>query len=161
MIMDSLIPPTFLLQFQKLNEWQEGLLCSDNTLQSLCKFTCWLLPHASKAGSYCFSIYIQLTKVPYNIVQFRVQTTFEKWGGLASRIEFVGRDKSRNYIFGHFKPLIFVYVTLLITFFSSLAFLNFGRPFAVTACTHNNMSLKIWGEPLPTPLQLLGMQSQI
>ena len=35
----------------------------------------------------------------------------------------------------------------------SLAFLKFGCPFAVTACTHSNMSLKSGGAPpLPTPL---------
>ena len=30
-------------------------------------------------------------------------------------------------------------------FFSSLAFLSFGRPFAVTVFTHSNMSLKSGG----------------
>ena len=29
--------------------------------------------------------------------------------------------------------------------FFSLAFLNFGHPFAVTACTHSNMTLKSGG----------------
>ena len=39
--------------------------------------------------------------------------------------------------------------------FCSLAFLNFGHPFVVTACTHSNMSLKSGGlqhPPLSTPL---------
>ena len=36
--------------------------------------------------------------------------------------------------------------------FSSLTFLNFGRPFVVTACTHSNMSLKSGGASAPQPL---------
>ena len=39
--------------------------------------------------------------------------------------------------------------------FSSFAFLNFGHPFAVTACTHNNMSLKSGAaSALPPPYTL-------
>ena len=37
--------------------------------------------------------------------------------------------------------------------FSSLVFLNFGRPFA-TACTHSNMSLKCGEASLPPPLAI-------
>ena len=36
--------------------------------------------------------------------------------------------------------------------FSSLAFLKFGRPFSVTACTHSNMSLKSEGASATPPL---------
>ena len=36
-------------------------------------------------------------------------------------------------------------------FFFSLGFLHFGRPFAVTACTHSNLSLKSGGLQPPLP----------
>ena len=45
-------------------------------------------------------------------------------------------------------------------FFFLSFFSNFGHPFAVTACTHSNMSLKSGGgglqpPPIPTPLHNL------
>ena len=76
-------------------------------------------------------------------------------GGLASRIEFVARKRESNsYIW---TPLSFDLCMCntaynLKAVFSSLAFLNFGRPFAVTACTHSNMSLKSGGASAPQPL---------
>ena len=57
-----------------------------------------------------------------------------------------------------FSALNMIYAYNLKAVFSSLAFLNFGCPFVVTACTHSHMSLKSGGlQPpppslLPTPL---------
>ena len=93
----------------------------------------------------------------------------EKWSGLASRIEFVARNK--------LEPNSYIWTLLSFDFcmcntaynlkavFSSRfsIIINFGCPFMVTAFTHKNMRLKSGGggggggssAPLPTPLHQL------
>ena len=72
----------------------------------------------------------RILRSSHSIAPAGVWTTFEKWGeGTASRIDFVACNESQTLS--------------MIT--------NFGCSFALTACTHINISLKSRGLQLPQP----------
>ena len=56
------------------------------------------------------------------------QATFDKWEGLASKIELVAHNESRIHIHG-------VDICMCNTAYNLL---NFGHPFVVTACRHSS-----------------------
>ena len=81
----------------------------------------------------------------------------EKWSGLASRIDFVARNKlePNSYIW---TLLSFAYCICntaynlkAVFFHSGFPIINFGCPFVVTASTHSNMNLKSGGWVLQPP----------
>ena len=72
----------------------------------------------------------RILRSSHSIAPAGAWTTFEKWGeGTASRIDFVACNESQT-------------LSMII---------NFGCSFALTACTHINISLKSRGLQLPQP----------